>query len=151
MTVDEQVALLVRRQIVQIKEMSMRDERGAPVQIKERVIRHNRELENHLIDLGVAVAADTEQLVPYAVEKRNNALRVIFIRQIVARTVVEQVAQQDKTLGFFLLILTQNGFAGTAGTVDIGSKHQFHMKHTFLLYLKSSSSRGIVFAMQVGN
>ena len=38
MTVDEQVALLVRRQIVQIKEMSMRDERGTPVQIKERVI-----------------------------------------------------------------------------------------------------------------
>ena len=83
-------------------------------------------MQHHLINLRVAVAAHAEQLVLYAVEQRDHALRVVCVRQIVARTVIEQVAQQNQTLRALGFIGGEHRLAGAAGTVDIGSKHQFH-------------------------
>ena len=124
--VNQQVARLVRRQVIEVEQMAVGDERGAAVQIKQRVIRHDRELQHHLINLRVAVAAHAEQLVLYAVEQRDHALRVVCVRQIVARTVIEQVAQQNQTLRALGFVGGKHRFAGAVGTVDIGSKHQFH-------------------------
>ena len=61
--VNQQVARLVRRQVIEVEQMAVGDESRAAIQIKEGVIRHDWELEHHLIDLRVAVAVDAEDPV----------------------------------------------------------------------------------------
>ena len=100
MPMDEQVAILMRRQVIQIKEMTMRDERGSSIKVKESIIRHDGELEHHLIDFGITVAADAEQLVFYVVEQGDNALRIVFVRQIIARAMIQQIASRTRRSPF---------------------------------------------------
>ena len=62
------------------------------------VIREQRKRQNHLVYLGVAVSADAENLVFQLGELRDDLLRRIAVGQVVARSVVEQVAEQQELI-----------------------------------------------------
>ena len=102
MAVDERGALGQRGRVVDAvvhagaKNMAVRQEQLAAGLVEKRgVVGHDGKVEDHLVDLGVAVAAHRDDAVGQGVEQRNHALGGVIARQVVARSVVEQVAQQN--------------------------------------------------------
>ncbi len=105
-TVDERGTLGQRGRVVDAvvhtgaKNVTVRQEQFTASLVEQRgVVRHDGEVEDHLVDLGVAVAADGDDAVGQGVEQRNHALGSVVARQVVARAVVEQVAQQNDAVG----------------------------------------------------
>ena len=90
------------------------------------VIGEDREGQHHLVDLRVAVAAHAENLFPPLVQHGQHLLGRVFVRQIVARAVVEQVAQQHDALRLFTRVDLRQHAGVVGGTVDIGNKDEFH-------------------------
>ena len=109
------------------KDMAVRQEQLAAGLVEQRgVVGHDGEVKHHLVDLSIAVAAYRDDVVGQGVEQRNHALGSIVARQVVARTVIKQVAQQDDAVG----LLGLNGGAEALGpvcrAVDVGSDEVFH-------------------------
>ena len=88
MTVDEDVTVAELGRIVFAEVMTVRQINAVTVKVKDRVIGEDREIQNHLIDFGVAVAADAEQTVGDIIEKCNDFFGGITVGKIVARTVI---------------------------------------------------------------
>lgn len=60
MAVEENVSRLERRELVHMKVMAMSSVDQAVCRRKYRVIRKDRKLQHHLVNLRIAVSADTE-------------------------------------------------------------------------------------------
>ena len=116
----------MRREAVEVEEVTVGHECRRAVKIKDRIIRADRELKHHLIHLCIAVTADAEQIVLVGIEQRGDTLGIILIRKIISRTMIEKIAKENESVRAFQLVLAQNGFHGATGTVDIGSKKKFH-------------------------
>ena len=95
------------------------------------IIRQNGELQHHLIYLTIAVAAHAEQPLPHLIEQGKHGFRGILARQIIARAMVEQIAQQQQAVCFFFKKTVKQGFCIVCGAVQIRSNHPFHKKFTF--------------------
>lgn len=54
--------------------------------------------EDHLIDFAVAVAADAEDGVFYPIQHGKDFFRIIVFRQIVSRSVVEDVTEENELM-----------------------------------------------------
>lgn len=67
------------------------------------VISHAWEVQDHLVNLCLAISTDRNNLIGNAVEHLNNALWRIICRKIVARAVIEQVSQKQNVLWLLLL------------------------------------------------
>ena len=109
------------------KNMAVRQEQLAAALVEQRgVVGHDGEVEHHLVNLGVAVAAHSDDAVGQGVEQRNHTLGGVIARQVVARAVVEQVTQQDDAVG----LLGFDGGDQTLGpvcrAVNVGSDEVFH-------------------------
>ena len=63
------------------------------------VICQHREIEHHLVHLGVAVAAHAQQLGRKAVQQGDDLLGGVVPGQVVAGAVVEQVSQKEQAVG----------------------------------------------------
>ena len=67
------------------------------------VISHAREVQNHLVNLCLAISADRNDLIGNAVQHLNNALWCVVCRKIVARAMIKQVSQKQNVLWLLLL------------------------------------------------
>ena len=67
------------------------------------VISHAGEVQNHLVNLCLAISADRNDLIGNAVQHLNNALWCVVCRKIVARAVIEQISQKQNVLWLLLL------------------------------------------------
>ena len=67
------------------------------------VVSHAREVQNHLVNLRLAVSADRNNLIGNAIQHLNDALWCIICRKIVARAVIEQVSKKQNVLWLLLL------------------------------------------------
>ena len=67
------------------------------------IVSHAREVQNHLVNLRLAVSADRNNLIGNAIQHLNDALWRIICRKIVARAVIEQVSQKQNVLWLLLL------------------------------------------------
>ena len=90
------------------------------------IVREDRELEHHLVDLAVAVAADAEELVRERIEHRDDLLRRVIARQVVARAMVENVPEEEERIGLFLRPALHQQFAVIRRPVQVGRDHPFH-------------------------
>lgn len=72
-----------------------------------------------MVDFAVAVAADAEDGVLYAVQHGKDFFRIIVFRQIISRSVVEDVAEENETVGTFPLISFEETAAVIGRAVNI--------------------------------
>lgn len=116
---EEDVPLLNRRQAVRIIVVAVGciDDK---VSLGQDGIRgHDGKFEDHLIDFAVAVAADAEDGVFYSIQHGKDFFRIIVFRQIVSRSVVEDVAEENETVGTFPLISFEETAAVVSRAVNI--------------------------------
>ena len=133
MAVDERGALGQRGRMVNAvvhagaKDVAVCQEQLAAGLVEQRgVVGHDREVEHHLVDLGVAVAAHRDDAVGQGVEQRNHALGSVVARQVVARAVVEQVAQQHDAVGLFGFDGSAEALGPVCRAMDVGGDEVFH-------------------------
>ena len=98
-----------------------------PVQLHQAVIRQDREGEDHLVHLRLAVAAHGNDLVGNGVEHLYDALGRVVGREVVARPVVEKVAQKDDAVGTLGLDGGHEALAPVGGTVDVRRNDELHV------------------------
>ena len=109
------------------KDVAVRQEQLAVGLVKQRgIVGHNGKVEHHLVDLGVTVAAHRDDAVGQGVEQRDYALGGVIARQVVARTVVEQVAQQHDAVGLLGLDGGAEALGPVCRAVDVGGDEVFH-------------------------
>ena len=99
---------------------------GDAVALQQGVVRHAGEGEHHLVHLGLAVSANGENSVLQAGQHGDHGFRGIVPGQVVSRTVVQQVAQQNDLIGFFSFNQLHQLAAPIGGAVDVGCDDEFH-------------------------
>ena len=107
-------------------DMAVGEEDAPPFVDDPGVVREDGEVEQHLVDFAVAVAAHTDDAVGQCVEAFGHGTRVETGRQTVARTVVEEVAQQQEHVAAFALKVLEHGVKGIDRAVDVGDDEVFH-------------------------
>lgn len=90
------------------------------------VIGHAREGEDHLVNLRLAIAAHGNDLVGNGVEHLYDALGRVVGREVVARAVVEQVAEKHHAVGRLVLDCGHKTLAGVGGAMDVGGNDKLH-------------------------
>ena len=78
-----------------------------------------RHLEQHLIDLCVAVATQGDDLTGSGVEVGDDALGVNALRDAVARTIVEDIAENAEHIAMVLVIELEHFLQGWTAAVDV--------------------------------
>ena len=135
--VEKNVPLLQRRKRCGMIEMPMGDKEAAAARKEQAIVGQNGEVEHHLIDLRVTVAADGEDPVRAGIELGRHRFGVVALGQIVPRSVIEQIPQKKQFVGVFPLKSFQQ-FAtieGRAVNVRGDNKSHSETSHCFpLLY-----------------
>ena len=81
------------RSVLLIVHMAVGQEQSSSVVYYEGIVGHDGKLQQHLVYLGITVAANGNDLVLHSVKSLNDTLRVDALGYAVARTVVEDVAK----------------------------------------------------------
>ena len=104
MSVQQNVPAMQWRQVLFIIRMAVGGINQRITVCNGAVICHNGKLEYHLVDFGIAVAPDTENMLFFCVEQFNHLFWIIFFRQIIARTVVLKITKEQQTVGLFPVV-----------------------------------------------
>ena len=89
------------------------------VPLHQGIVRHNGELQDHLVHFTVAVAPDSNDLILHGVELLGHRGAVIVLRQAVAGAVVEQISQQQQLFCALGVEGVDQLFGIVAGSVEI--------------------------------
>ena len=135
MAVQENIAGAERRQVRGVVDVAVRGVDQPVSNREDAVIGQNREVQHHLVNLRVAVAADAEEPVSPFVEHGQHLFGGIFVRQIVARAVVENVTQKQESGCSFPVKRGKQVTAIACRAVDIRCDHEFH-KQSLLSILR---------------
>ena len=96
--VEQDVARMQGRQMVLVKMVAVRGIDKMARRLEQAVVRQNGEGQHHLVDLGLAVAAHTENVGLPLLQQGDDLLRRIALGQVVARAVIQQIAEEVKNL-----------------------------------------------------
>ena len=119
---NDDVARQKRRQ----RKMAMRHKTTVVGVEDGRVVAHDGEVEKHLIDFRVAVAADGDHLFFQRVHERREIGWFIADGQHVAGAMIEVVAAEDEIVGVFALEGVDGELEGVCGAVYIGDDEETH-------------------------
>ncbi len=119
MAVEQDVTSLHGRQRCYVVAVSMGRIDEAAALGQDGIGRHDGKFQDHLIDVGITVAADAEDGVFDFVEHGKDFLRRVVFGQVVARSVIEEVAEQDQAVGPFPLPGVEHAAAVISRTVNI--------------------------------
>ena len=126
-TVHQHVAGLVGRQMLPVEQMAVGQEGAASVfQRQQGVVRHDREIQHHLVDLRVAVAPDAQGRQRAFIQQTNDLLGRVTVGQVVPGAVVQKIPHQDQPVRLFGLHPLQHLLTGAGRTVNIRRKQNFH-------------------------
>ena len=103
-----------RRQIAAVVDVSVGEEEAGVFQVQFGVAAHNGKLQHHLVYFAVAVPPDCQQRAFSVVEQFGDLLRIVEIRNSVARSVVEQIAQSHQAVGVETVSVFKQFFEGAA-------------------------------------
>jgi len=92
MPVQQDLSCLQQRRIMRIEYMAMGREHGLSADFQKTVLCQDWKFQDHLVHLRVAVPPYAKQLLLYTVEHGDDILRSIFLRKIVARSVIQNVS-----------------------------------------------------------
>ena len=125
-SVGKDAAHAERRQAVFVPAVAVGEEEALAVCVENGVVRHHRKLEHHLIDLGVAVAADGEDAVLAAVENGGDLYGVVEVGHAVARSVIQEIAQKDEPVVTDRVGPGESCFERGRNTVDVAHENDLH-------------------------
>ena len=104
------------------------------------VVGHAWEIEHHLVDLAIAIAAHGNDAVGQRVQHGKHLLRRVIARKVVSRTMIEKVAQKNDGVGRFSLDSRHERAAPVRRAVDIGCNQKLHRGAPFLSLRKHTLS-----------
>ena len=125
---EEGVARIEAGVLLRRVEMTVGDEDLVPPGDEETVVGHDGKAQHGLVDLGVAVAAHAEDGDRKPREHGGDLFGRVVPGQVVARPVVERVAQEQERVGLFGLHALEEQAAVIRRAVDIGGNDGFHRK-----------------------
>ena len=102
--------------------MSVCEEEASAAFHNEGIVSHYGELEQHLIHLSVAVASNGNNLVLHGVKSLDDSFGVDSLRNAVARSVIEDVAKDEKHVIRAALIEVEHALKGWQAAVYVGNK-----------------------------
>ena len=140
---EQDLSRMERRQAVGTIEVPVRGEDCPGALAEQGVVGHDREAKHRLVDLRVAVAAHAEHTVRHRVELCGDLLRRIVARQIVARPVIEHVAEQEHPLRPFALKAFHDLAAVIRRAVDIRSDQPFHPSVSSLFLFSHHTAKSV--------
>ena len=117
--IQQYIAILQRWQTIRMINMAVGGVHSKRIDAYQRIISHDRERQNHLINFGIAIAPNAKDFFFSLVECRNNILWTILIRKIISRTMIENVSEQQHAICFLLIEGMQHFLAVPVGTVNI--------------------------------
>ena len=106
----------------------------------DRVVGHAWEIEHHLVDLAVAIAAHGNDAVGQRVQHGEHLLRCVIAREVVSRTMIEKVTQKNDGVGRFSFDSRHERAAPVRRAVDVGCNQKFHRDAPFLFLRKHTLS-----------
>lgn len=98
MAVEQDVAGLHGRQGFQVVTVAMGRIDEAAALGQDGIGGHDRKFQYHLVDVGITIAADTEDRILDFVEPSKDFFRRVVLGQVVAWPVVEDIAEQDQAV-----------------------------------------------------
>ena len=122
----EERAAVQRGQLVGICVVAVGQVHGDSVALQQGVVGHAGKGQHHLVHLGLAVAPDRQDLVLQRGQHGDHLLGGILPGQIISRTVVQKIAQQDDLIRIFRFDQLTQLAAPICGAVDVGCNDQFH-------------------------
>ena len=135
MSVTEEDCIVVAGgQMVGVVDMAVGEQDAAALVDEEHIVAHHREAEQHLVDLGIAVAAYGDDVIGQRVELSDNALGVDTLGYAVAWPVVEDVAEDEKHVALLLTIEVQCSLQPGQAAVDIGDDQIAHGDVSVVLF-----------------
>ena len=115
------------RGIIVIEKMAVCCEYGSSADIKQGIIRHYGKIENHLINLAVTVSANADDAFFYSVEHCGDFSCVVSAGDIVSRTVIEQISEENELIRLLGVVRLNELFAKQSRPVNIGGNHKLHI------------------------
>ena len=89
---------------------------------KYTIITQHRKFQHHLIHLSVAVATHGNNLILHGVKSLDDAFGIDSLRNAVARSVIEDVAKDEKHVVRAALIEIEHALKGWQAAVYVGNK-----------------------------
>ncbi len=121
-SVNQNVTAAKGRRRLGIVVMPVGDKEGSAFLKKEHIVGENGEVQHHLVDLGVAVSADTAKDILAAIKQGDDFLGCVVGRQVVARSVIKQVAQEDHFVRALLVVKLEKALGAFNISVNVGGK-----------------------------
>ncbi len=121
-------------QMVGIVDVAVGEQDAAALVDEQDIVAHHREAEQHLVDLGIAVAAYGDDVIGQWVQCRDDALGVDALGDAVARSVVEDVAEDEKHVALLLTVEVQCTLQPWQTAVDIGDDQIAHGDVSVVLF-----------------
>lgn len=111
--------------------MTVRQEVTMPVIGKDGIGGHDVEMEQHLVDLGIAVSTNGNDFTGMSIEEFHHPRGIHAFRHTVTGTVIEDVAQKKQLVIVAGIVKTEYFFQWAWGSVKVGSYKIAHIKKTF--------------------
>ena len=124
--VEQDVARMQGRQMVLVKMVAVRGIDEMARRLEQAVVRKNGEGQHHLVDLGLAVAAHAENVGLPLLQQGDDLLRRIALGQVVARAVIQQIAEEEHTRRFLTLPGLEELAAVVGRAVQVRGNDPFH-------------------------
>ena len=118
MTVDDAVVWPLRH-VLLIIYVAVGQEIALAVVYQQGVSLHDREIEQHLVYLRIAVATNGHNLISKGIQPLHDALRVDALGNAVAGTIVDDVAHDAHHVALLLLEEIEHFLQGWQAAMDI--------------------------------
>ena len=119
-TVEKNVTILKRRKIAFVEVMTVSHINKALPCSDYGIIRKNREIKHHLVNLRVTITSDTKDFTLHCIQNFNYFFRRIALGQIVSRSVIKNIAEENDSVRLFVFVGLNQLFAIKFRAVNIG-------------------------------
>ena len=118
------------RQLGRAVDVAVGEQHAPPLVHEQRIVGHHGEAEQHLIHLGVAVAAHGHDVGGHVIEQGRHALAVDALGNAVARAVIDDIAQQEQHVAPLRAVEVEGALQPWQRPVDVGKEQVFHGRVT---------------------
>ena len=123
---EEDSVVVAGGQMVGIVDVAVGEQDAVAFVDKQHIVAHHREAEQHLVDLGIAVAAYGNDVIGQRVQCLDDALGVDALGDAVARPIVEDVAEDEEHVALLLAVKVQCTLQPGQTAVDVGDDKIAH-------------------------
>lgn len=104
----------------------MREEEALALVDEQGIVRHDGEVEQHLVDLAVAISAHGDDVLSVGIEQARYFGGVVTWGNGVAGPEVEEVAKEAEHVGSAALKIAEKALERRLRAVDVGGDKVFH-------------------------